>query len=224
MIIVHPPNNAACSLKSLYIEAYLMTLMTTFDFTTQLILQNERVRLEPLQESHFEDLLPICMQAPDLLRYSPSAFGTADHLQAYISGALQARAAAQRYPFVTFDQQSNKIVGSTSFGNVSNEHRRLEIGWTWLAPFAQRTGINRNAKSLQLTYAFETLGFERVEFKADARNEPSRRAMEAIGATYEGTLRSHTLMPDGYRRATVYYSILKEEWEQIKKERFARLM
>ena len=195
--------------------------MKDFDFKQELILENDRVRLEPLQESHFSALLPICEQAPKLLQYSPSAFGTAGHLQAYIEQALAARRNEQRYPFATYDKQLGQMVGSTSFGNVSNPHRRLEIGWTWITPQVQRSGLNRKAKLLQLSYAFETLGFARVEFKADARNEASRRAMEGIGATFEGCLRSHTLMQDGFRRDTVYYSILQEEWPMVKQERFS---
>lgn len=195
--------------------------MKDFDFKQELILENDRVRLEPLRESHFAALLPICEQAPDLLQYSPSAFGTAAHLQAYIEQALAARRNEQRYPFATYDKQLGQLVGSTSFGNVSNAHRRLEIGWTWITPQVQRSGLNRKAKLLQLSYAFETLGFARVEFKADARNEASRRAMEGIGATFEGCLRSHTLMQDGFRRDTVYYSILQEEWPVVKQERFS---
>lgn len=195
--------------------------MKDFDFKQELILENDRVRLEPLQESHFSALLLICEQAPDLLQYSPSAFGTAAHLQAYIEQALAARRNEQRYPFATYDKQLGQLVGSTSFGNVSNFHRRLEIGWTWITPQVQRSGLNRKAKLLQLSYAFETLGFARVEFKADARNEASRRAMEGIGATFEGCLRSHTLMQDGFRRDTVYYSILQEEWPVVKQERFS---
>ncbi len=197
--------------------------MPQFDFTPTLVLENDRLRLEPLQDKHFNDLLPICLAAPNLLQYSPSAFGTEDSLKNYIATALGGRERQQHYPFITFDKQSQTYVGSTSFGNIVNAHQRLEIGWTWLAPTAQRTGINRNAKFLQLSYAFETLQFARVEFKADARNEASRRAMEAIGATFEGNLRSHTLMQDGFRRDTVYYSILAEEWPKIKKERFPRL-
>ena len=195
--------------------------MKDFDFKQELILENDRVRLEPLQESHFSALLPICEQAPKLLQYSPSAFGTAGHLQAYIEQALAARRNEQRYPFATYDKQLGQMVGSTSFGNVSNPHRRLEIGWTWITPQVQRSGLNRKAKLLQLSYAFETLGLARVEFKADARNEASRRAMEGIGATFEGCLRSHTLMQDGFRRDTVYYSILQEEWPMVKRERFS---
>ena len=197
--------------------------MPQFDFTETLVFENDRVRLEPLHSKHFNDLLPICLENPILLQYSPSAFGTEEYLKRYIDGALSAREEQQRYPFITFDKPTQSYVGSTSFGNVVNAHQRLEIGWTWLAPSVQRTGLNRKVKFLQLSYAFEELNFARVEFKADARNEASRRAMEGIGATYEGTLRSHTLMRDGFRRDTVYYGILAEEWPRIKEERFSQL-
>jgi RimJ/RimL family protein N-acetyltransferase len=192
-----------------------------FDFDADLILENDRSRLEPLTEAHFEALLPIALAHPDLLRYSPSPFGTEASLKAYFGAALMAKALEERYPFAIFDKQSGKYAGTTSFGNVADTHKRLEIGWTWVDADLQRTGLNRNNKFLMLRYGFETLDFERIEFKADSRNENSRRAMEAIGATYEGELRSHMVMPDGFRRNTVYYSILKEEWAGIKQSIFA---
>jgi RimJ/RimL family protein N-acetyltransferase len=193
-----------------------------FDFEPEIVLENERVRLEPLTEDHLPHLLPIALAQPDLLQYSPSSFGDEESLKAYIGGALIGRALEERYPFVIYDKPSQRYVGSTSFGNVSNTNLRLEIGWTWIDQELQRTGLNRANKFLMLRYAFETLEFERVEFKADSRNEQSRRGMEGIGATFEGTLRSHTLMSDGFRRSTVFYSILKEEWPEIKERVFAK--
>lgn len=187
-----------------------------FDFEPDIVLENERVRLEPLTEDHLPHLLPIALSQPDLLAYSPSLFGDEESLKSYMGAALIGRALEERYPFVIYDKPTQRYVGSTSFGNVSNANLRLEIGWTWIDQALQRSGLNRANKFLMLRYAFETLEFERVEFKADSRNEQSRRAMEAIGATYEGTLRSHTVMSDGFRRSTVYYSILKEEWPEIK--------
>lgn len=196
--------------------------MTEFDFEEDLVLENERVRLEPLTEEHLPHLLPVALAHPDLLRYSPSKFGTEENLRAYLGAALVGRVLEERYPFVIYDKPTGRYVGSTSFGNVVNHHQRLEIGWTWIDREYQRTGLNRASKFLLLQYVFEHLQFERVEFKSDSRNEQSRRAMEAIGATFEGELRSHTLMPDGFRRSTVYYSILKEEWPAIKERVFAR--
>lgn len=192
-----------------------------FDFDADLTLENDRSRLEPLTEAHFDALLPVALAHPDLLRYSPSAFGDEASLKAYFGAALVAKALEERYPFAIFDKQNGQYAGSTSFGNVSDTNKRLEIGWTWIGADFQRTGLNRNNKFLMLQYGFEVLGFERIEFRADSRNEKSRQAMEAIGATFEGELRKHTLMTDGFRRSTVYYSILQEEWAGIKHSIFA---
>ena len=186
------------------------------------ILENKYVKLEPLTEQHLPYLLPIATQHPNLLQYSPSAFGTKVALSAYIQTALLAKQQKTRYPFAIFDKTKQCYVGSTSFGNISNKNLRTEIGWTWLAPKVHRTGTNRNVKFLMLQYAFEILKWERIELKTDARNQQSRKAIEGIGATYEGLLRSHTLMIDGYRRDTVYYSILRHEWPAIRASIFSK--
>lgn len=194
--------------------------MTEFDFDQDLVLENTRTRLEPLTEDHLPHLLPIALGYPDLLRYSPSCFGDEESFRAYLGNALVGRALEERYPFAIFDKGADRYAGSTSFGNIDNDHQRLEIGWTWIDPELQRTGLNRANKFLMLRYAFETLGFERVAFKSDSRNDASRRAMEAIGAIFEGELRKHTRMPDGFRRNTVYYSMLREEWTEVKEKVF----
>ncbi len=193
------------------------------DCSTKIVLENERVRLEPLALSHLEQLLPISLSQPKLLQYSPSYFGSKTNLEKYINNALSAKAKEARYPFVIFDKQLNELAGSTSFGNISNHDQRLEIGWTWLGKKFQGTGLNKNCKFLLLQYVFEILHFERVEFKIDSRNTQSRKAIEKIGASFEGELRSHTLLLDGYRRNTVYYSILKSEWSGLKKSVFTNL-
>ena len=117
---------------------------------------------------------------------------------------------------IIFDKVKNVYAGCTSFANISNKDKRAEIGWTWIGKDFQKTGLNRHCKFLLLRYMFEHLGFERVEFRTDERNIQSRTAMEKMGAKYEGALRSHTLMNDGFRRTTVYYSILKEEWNKLR--------
>lgn len=187
-----------------------------FLFSEEILLENEFVRLEPLKMSHLDFLVPIAEQTPDLLKFSPSPFGDRAALQDYIQIALDEKSNLNRHPFVIFDKQKEKYAGSTSFADISAKNQRLEIGWTWIGKDFQGTGLNKNCKFLMLRYAFEILAFERVEFKADSRNLQSRRAIEKIGATYEGELRSHTLMNDGYRRHTVYYSILKDEWQAVK--------
>lgn len=187
-----------------------------FDFNERISLENERVRLDPLQMEHLEVLWPIAQKHPDLLTYSPSPFGTRDLYEDYFTFAFQAKADHFRYPFIIFDKEQKTYAGSTSYGNISNKDKRLEIGWTWLGKEFQGTGLNKYCKSLLLEYAFEKLFFSRVELKTDSRNSQSRRAMEKIGAVFEGELRSHTLMNDGFRRNTVYYSILDNEWPLLK--------
>ena len=185
------------------------------NFIENIVLENDRVRLEPLGKNHVNELLPIAIKHPDLLQYSPSPFGTRELLEENISKAITSRIDEQRYPFAIFDKLNNRFVGSTSFGNISTKDKRLEIGWTWIDKESQGTGLNKYCKHLMLSHAFEKLIMQRVEFKTDNRNNQSKKAIEKIGGTFEGILRSHTLMLDGYRRDTAYYSILKNEWDSI---------
>lgn len=186
------------------------------DFSAEIILENERSRLEPLQLRHVDLLQEVGAEDDGLMKYSPSAVHTREMLTAYIQNALDEKGQHFKFPFAIYDKLKNAYAGSSSFGAISNKDRRLEIGWTWIGKDFQRTGLNRNNKFLMLSYTFETLGFERVELKTDARNEQSRTAILAIGAKFEGELRSHSVMSDGFRRNTVYYSILKEEWPEVK--------
>jgi N-acetyltransferase len=194
----------------------------TFDFNKEIFLENDRVLLRPLDINDDPLLLEVAMQDQDLLQYSNFRIHSPELLKAYISQSLQERTSNIRYPLVIFDKKKNAFAGSTSFANVSNADKRLEIGWTWLAKDFQQTGLNANCKLLLMQYAFEELEFERVEIKTDERNSKSRRAIEKLGAVYEGALRSHIAMPDGFRRTTVYYSILKDEWKKVKEGLIAR--
>lgn len=192
-----------------------------FLFTKEIILENSRVLLQPLSPDDSANLLPVATVQTDLVQYSPYQIHTPALLDAYINNSLQERDACFRYPFAVFDKEAQAYAGSTSFANISNKDRRLEIGWTWIGKSFQQTGLNRACKALLLSYAFDELQFERVEFKTDARNKASRSAIEKIGGQYEGSLRSHTVMLDGFRRDTVYYSILKEEWPGLKQTVFS---
>ncbi len=184
-------------------------------------LENDRVRLEPLAWKHFEFLLPICLAHPDLLQYSPPAFGSEEALKKYFENNLRLQSAGTKSPWVIYGKLSQQYKGSTSYLNISEKDKRLEIGSTWLDPATHRTGLNRACKFLLLQNAFEKLEAERVEFKTDKRNLQSQKAILALGASYEGTLRRHTTMSDGYRRDTLYYSILKAEWADIKENVFS---
>ena len=187
-----------------------------FNIQQNIILENNRSLLRPLVAEDIEHLLPIAIKDKDLMDFSPSEIHRPELIQTYIDTALAAKANGIRYPFIIFDKHNNKYAGSTSFGNMSNKNSRLEIGWTWIVKDFQQTGLNRNNKFLMLSYAFGKLDCLRVELKTDTRNIQSRTAMKKIGATEEGILRSHTVMSDGYRRDTIYYSILVNEWEGIK--------
>ena len=204
--------------ESIISRTYLYNM--DLSFNDEIILENERVLLRPLALNDDEHLLSVALSDNTLLQYSPAPVYSETLLQQYIADALTEREKKQRYPFIIFDKSTAAHAGSTSFLNISNKDKRLEIGGTWLGKPFQKTGLNRNIKWLMLNYAFEQLQFERVEFKTDERNIQSRTAIEKIGGTFEGILRSHTVMHDGFRRNTVYYSILRNEWENMKRSFF----
>jgi RimJ/RimL family protein N-acetyltransferase len=178
-------------------------------------LEGRLVRLEPLAESHLGDLLEVALD-PDIWRLTIAQVRDEASLRAWLETALRNRAAGAELPFATIDRASGKAIGSTRFLSIVPEHRRLEIGWTWVGRAFQRTGANREAKLLQLGHAFETLGASRVEFKTDSRNERSRAALQGIGATFEGIFRSHMIMPWGPLRDSAYYSVVAAEWPAVK--------
>lgn len=176
------------------------------------ILESNLVRLEPLDEKHFIALSEIAVLQPQLLQFSPSPFGSVEAMRLYFDDALAARDKGLRSPFAIFNITTQTYVGSTSFGNYSSKDQRVEIGWTWIRSEMQGTGFNGALKQLMLNYAFNEWQLERVEFKIDSRNIRSRKAVEKLGATFEGELRSHTVMTNGFRRNTCFYSILKNEF------------
>jgi len=187
------------------------------NFENDLILETDRALLRPMTLGDFDDLWKATHQNPDLLQYSPSLIHTPETLRVYMEKAIQARKEETRYAFVIFDKKVEALAGSTSIWQFSQRDERLEIGHTWIGDAFQGTGLNRHCKFLLLRFAFETLKYKRVEFKTDALNVQSRKAMAKIGAIEEGILRSHMLMSDGVRRRdTVYLSILAGEWDKMK--------
>ena len=117
----------------------------------------------------------------------------------------------------------SRCSGSTRFLEIRLEHLRAEIGWTWVTRSAWSTGVNVETKLLLLEHAFETVGLRRVEFKTDARNERSRGALLALGATFEGILRKHMVVRDGGERDSAYYSVIDDEWPAVKRHLEGRL-
>lgn len=181
------------------------------------VLEGSFIRLEPMTPEHHRPLSEIGLD-PEIWRYTVSMIRTPDEMREYMDSALQLKEAGATLPFVTIERSSGRVVGSTRYGNYDPANRRVEIGWTWLAKPWQRTAINTEAKYLMLTHAFERLHCVRVELKTDVLNTPSRQAMLRIGAKEEGVLRKHTLMWSGRYRDSIYYSILDEEWPEVKSQ------
>lgn len=184
----------------------------SFDFSNDLILENDRAVLRPLSQNDFSQLLPYALHEPDLWTYSLTSAAGEDNLKQYLSAALSLRENKTGYPFLVVDKQSNQVAGSTRFYSMDFYHKTLSIGYTWYGKDHQRTGLNRHCKFLLLSYVFDQLEMERVEFRADAKNTKSIDAMKAIGCTFEGTLRNNCAMDYG-RRDSVVLSILKSEWD-----------
>ncbi|MDO8990090.1 MAG: GNAT family N-acetyltransferase [Sideroxyarcus sp.] len=184
------------------------------DFNSDIVLEGWGVVLRPWVE---QDVGKIVESATDPLiwKYTTEALSNKDDVRKYVSRAIADREAGKRYSFAICLKDSGAIVGSSSFGNLSAKDRRVEIGWTWLAPEYHGKGLNNVVKYLMLKYYFEELDAHRIEFKTDNANPRSCGALEKIGAKRDGVLRSHTLMHDGRYRDTVYYSLLNEEWAQV---------
>lgn len=185
-------------------------------------LENEIVKLTLLDLSNFEHLIPIAQQ-DKLIQFSPSDISTPEKLKDYVQTAVDGFYHKTTIPYIIFDKTKNKYAGSTRFGMINWKDKVLHIGWTWIGREFQGTGLNKNMKFLMLRHAFEDMEFEKVEFRIDERNERSRKAVEKIGATLEGILRSDTVMIDGFRRSTCCYGIIKEEWSEIKNRCFRGL-
>jgi RimJ/RimL family protein N-acetyltransferase len=144
-------------------------------------------------------------------------------MRAYVETALREQNENTALPFATIEIKSGTIVGSSRFANADHANRRVEIGWTWVAPAWQRSAVNTEAKLLMMRHAFEVLGCIRVEFKTDSRNVKSRAALAGIGAREEGTLRSHMIVQNGYRRDSVYFSVIEAEWKGVEARLLDRL-
>ena len=189
------------------------------DFSAQVVLENSRARLRPLELTDFEALKAVAFDA-DIWQYTLTRGDDAVSLAAYLRQAVEAREQGLRYPFAIIDRATGELAGSTSYYNVAEADQRLSIGYTWVGTKLQRSGLNRACKHLLFRHAFGQLDCERVELETDSRNHKSRTAMARMGATEEGTLRSHRLTQGGVRRDTVIFSIIRPEWPALRKSIF----
>ena len=183
---------------------------------TPVTLNGQRVRLEPLAQTHAEDLFAVVAETVIWDYLSRRAPDTLAEMRTIVESALEEATQGVRLPFAIVERSSGRAVGSTSYLDLAPAHRRIEIGWTWLGAPARRTPINTECKYLLLQHAFATLDCGRVQLKTDGRNLRSQAAIERLGAVKEGVLRQHMVMPDGYVRDTVMYSIVAAEWPAVK--------
>ncbi|TWT25817.1 GNAT family N-acetyltransferase [Planomicrobium sp. CPCC 101110] len=178
-------------------------------------LAGERVILLPMEIHHVRDLFNAGNSA-DIWAYMPMKVESIEDMKRLVEKALQAKEQGTEFPFVIFDKILGKIVGSTRFLDISVHDKSLEVGWTWLSPVVWKTQVNTECKYLLLKHCFEALRAIRVQIKTDGRNIRSQQAIERLGAVKEGVLRQHRILPDGFVRDSVYYSILDGEWPKVR--------
>ncbi len=178
-------------------------------------LEGKHVELIPMEVSHMDGLYE-AGRSPEIWTYMRLPVASREDMTRFVTLALREQEAGREIPFVIRERASGKIVGSTRFLDIRAADRGAEIGWTWMSPAVWRTPLNTECKYLLLRHCFETLGLIRVQLKTDARNVRAQRAIERLGAVREGVLRHQCIMPDGYLRDSVYYSILAEEWPGVR--------
>ena len=178
-------------------------------------LEGDLVVLEPLAEEHADGLWQAA-QAPEIWQWLARIGSSREYFDRWMDISLAAAREGREGVFATRRRADGELVGSSRYLNVRPPDRVVEIGWTWLNPSAWRSGINVEAKLLMLEHAFERLDCIRVELKTDARNERSRSAMEALPAQFEGILRKHMIVPDVGVRDSAYFSVIDEEWPDVR--------
>ena len=188
-------------------------MQSTLENFSNITLEDERVILRPLEESDYENLLPFALNEKGLWFYSLVRADGEDGLRNYMNIAFTEKAAGKEFPFIVFDKKTNEYAGSTRFYDINFPFKTIQLGYTWYGKKFHGTGLNKHCKFLLLQLAFEQLQLERVEFRADNRNERSIAAMKSIGCKVDGILRSNMpTMEEGVRRDSIVLSILKDEW------------
>ncbi|MBL7697280.1 MAG: GNAT family N-acetyltransferase [Chitinophagaceae bacterium] len=192
-------------------------------FPEDFSIETLRAIIRPMKPGDYEAFVSL-QRTADTFKYFTKDISIDSELKQWVDDALREKAEGKRMPFTITDRDTNEICGSMSYGNISFFDQRVEIGWSWLANNYIGMGVNMPVKFALLSYAFEVMKMERVEAKTDFLNERAKAGLLKIGMIPEGVLRSHMLMPDGRRRDSAYYSILRDEWPERKKIFFSHLL
>ena len=192
-------------------------------FPDNFTLETPRVLLRLVTPEDYETFLPLTKDK-ETWKYFTKDLSDEQELKDWMQQLFKEREQESRMPFTVIDKHSNEVCGSTSYLNFSFYDKRLEIGHTWLGPSFIGTGINRAAKFALLSFAFEVMKMERVEIKTDNLNERAKAALLKVGMKPEGVFRSHMLMHGGRRRDSIYYSIIRSEWEERKTHFFPEML
>ncbi|MGG2091797.1 GNAT family protein [Bacillus sp. S13(2024)] len=184
----------------------------------------DRAKLQLLSINDACSLYSIIEKYPDIWTYLITKMDCFEDMERLVEESVEKYKRGVDLPFIVIDQTTNEIVGTTRLYNISKKHKTTELGHTWYSPSVQRTSVNTECKYMMLRYAFEELGMLRVQIKTDARNEKAQRAIERLGAVKEGILRNERLLPNGYVRDAVVYSIISEDWSSVKEQLENKLM
>lgn len=172
-------------------------------------LENSWLRLELLSPSHLVSLWEV-VQHIDVFAFSPNDLSSKDKLESYIQHAIAEHQKEEAIPFAIYDKKNKVYVGSTRFGYIDHKNRLLHIGWTWIAPKSQGTGLNTSLKQLMISEAFGPMNMRKIVFRVDALNTRSRKAVEKLGATLEGILKKDVYVKGGRLRDTCCYALFRE--------------
>ncbi|NQZ77487.1 MAG: GNAT family N-acetyltransferase [Ekhidna sp.] len=182
-------------------------------------LRGELVTLQPLTKIHIQSMR-LLTRGSDVWKWYTEDLTDPDRLEKWMTSRLESSSNGEMMSYAVILNSTNAVIGSTSYGHISWTEKTLEVGWTWLSQSHIGTGINKHVKFLMLNHAFEVMGVERLELRTDEENVRSRRAMEKIGAKFDGTLRNHRYTQGNKRRNTVIYSIIRPEWSYVRDEIF----
>lgn len=184
---------------------------------TNFVLEGNIVTLVPMEDSHKAELIRVLF-SPKVWQYTWRTMNTTEELDRVLTDALANKNIGVQIPFTIFDQASGEIIGTTRIGELDMINRNAEIGWTWLSPDYWRTGVNTECKFLLLRHCFEELNLIRVQFSVSGQNIRSQRSIERIGAVKEGVFRKHRVKADGSIHDNVFYSIIDDDWMDVKEK------